>query len=264
MLSYVSSGPRDFGEHPVAPHRRDCWEFYAVLRGRVAPFFPGDDRHAQPPLSGESLWVFAPENEHGWRGETTRPARIAVFHFQQIAPALAQRIPTGGHLRVPLDKSRSRTLARLARELQPLLWQSGELVALRGERSMLDLCLLTLESLAKGEPQTATSAAQKVKLAEQWFSSHLEQKPTLVSISCRLGLSPAQMRRIFVAERGLAPKAAFEEIRLARAEKLLAGSNLKLEAVASTAGYPSASVFVQAFRRARGITPDVWRRTRAG
>ncbi len=264
MLIYVSSGPRDFGDHPVAPYRRDCWEFYAVLRGRVAPVFSGAAAEVPTPLAGDALWVFAPDDVHGWRGERKRNARIAVFHFQRVAPALAQRIPPGGHLCVPLSRAKASEVALLARQLQPLLWQGGELANLRAERAMLDLCVLAIEPLIAREPRPALSPAQRVEIAERWFASHLELRPTLVSLACRLGLSSAQMRRLFVAERGVAPKAAFESIRLERAEKLLAASDLKLEAVAAASGYASASVFVQAFRRARGVTPDVWRRDRLG
>lgn len=261
MLLYVSSGSRDFGRQPIAPYRRECWEFYAVLRGRIGPVLAAGE--TSPPLSAASLWLFPPDHAHGWRGESFRSARIAVFHFDAVAPALAARVPAGGFLRTPLAPGPARALVRLARELQPFALEAGDIAPLRAERAMIELGLLMLEPLLARAPRPVPPDRQRVALAERWFAAHLSTRPTLDQLACRMGVSLARMRRLFVSVRGCAPKSALERIRLARAESLLVSSDLKLSAVAAASGYASASVFVQAFRRARGLTPDAWRRARA-
>lgn len=262
MLAYVSSGPRDFGRHPITPYARESWEFFVVLKGRIAPTLAPGSPPPRPSLAANSLWLFPPGHVHGWRGVPGAPARVAVFHFAHIAPALAARVPKGALLRVPLKPSALRTVTRLAHSLQPLLWREDAIAPLQAERAMLDLSVLTLESLPSAGARPTPSDARRVEFAERWFANHIADRPTLVSIACLLGLSTARMRRIFVAQRGLAPKAVFERLRIERAEQLLSAGDLKLEAVAAAAGYASASVFVQAFKRARGCTPDAWRRNR--
>ncbi len=264
MLTYVSSGTRAFGERPIAPYRRPSWVFYAILRGRAAPVV--EDPHVISPLSRDIIWVFPPGHLHGWRGEPGRPAGVAVFHFPRVPAVLEAEVNEhGGVLAVPLSRKDSRRVTMLAHELQPLLSELGAMSDLKAERVVIELSLLILESGQKRERQgTAHSIEERVSSAERWYAEHLEERPSLERIACRLGVSPGQMRRLFVMVRGASAKAVFERIRLTRAEELLARSYLKLSAVAAMSGYASASAFVQAFRKAHGVTPDTWRRGVAG
>jgi AraC-like DNA-binding protein len=264
MLTYVSSGTRAFGERPIAPYRRESWEFYAILRGRAAPLF--EDAHVLSPLMRDTIWVFPPGHAHGWRGELGRSAGVAVFHFLRVPAALEAKVnEQGGVLAVSLSRKARRRVTMLAHELQPLLWERGALRDLQAERVAIELSLLILESGRRRENQGGAHALEdRVSLAERWFAEHLEERPSLEQIACRLGVSPGQMRRLFVMVRGASSKAVLERIRLTRAEALLAGSDLKLSAVAAMSGYASASAFAQAFRKTHGVTPDTWRRGLAG
>lgn len=265
MPLYVSSGIRDFGARPVAPYRRNAWEFYVALRGRLAPVYPPERAGSKLPtpreLAQNMLWVFPPTSMHGWRGEPRRPASVAVFHFDEIPRELAAHVAKAGPVRVRITPSESKLIARLAHELQPLLYSEDLLLGLHGDRARLELTILVMRKLMALPDKPDHSDEVRVLAAERWFGAHLELGPTIMAIACQIGVSPAHLRRMFVAVRGKAPKAVLERIRLARAESLLAAGDLKLDAVAAASGYASASVFVQAFRKARGVTPDVWRRT---
>ena len=256
MLTYVSTGPRDFGVRPIEPYRRSVWEFYAAVRGRVAPVLASDAPAA--PLAENVLWLLPPGSTHGWRGRAT----VAVFHFDHLPAQLAERAGQVGGLKVKINRTEARRIGQLARELQPLFWAEDPLLRLHAERGALELSILMLKKLLALPVAPDLSPEARVQAAERWFAANLPKHPGVDAIACHLGLSQAHLRRLFMTVRGVGPKAALEHIRIERAELLLAADDLKLDAVADAAGFASASVFIQAFRKARGVTPDAWRQSR--
>lgn len=257
MLTYVSTGPRDFGARPLTPYRRPVWEFYVGLRGRIAPVLAADLPVA--PLAENVLWLLPPGSTHGWRGRAT----VAVFHFDHLPAELAERAGQVGGIKVKVNRAEVGRIGQLAREIQPLFWADDPLLRLHAERAVLELSILMLKKLLALPGTPDLSAEARVKAAERWFAANLAKHPGVDAIACHLGLSQAHLRRLFMVVRGVGPKAALEHIRIERAERLLAADDLKLDAVAAAAGFASASVFIQAFRKARGVTPDVWRQARA-
>ncbi|MCX6972333.1 MAG: AraC family transcriptional regulator [Verrucomicrobia bacterium] len=71
--------------------------------------------------------------------------------------------------------------------------------------------------------------------------------------NCTLGV-----RRQCKQATGLAPKEYAREIRLARAEDLMAGPDLSVKEIAGLLGYYSASHFSLEFKKACGKSPSQW------
>ena len=85
------------------------------------------------------------------------------------------------------------------------------------------------------------------------------------SVAQALGVSYLTLYRKFKQATGLAPKEYAREIRLARAEDLLAGTDLSVKEIAGRLGYYSASHLSLEFKNARGKPPSQWSdRTLAG
>lgn len=78
------------------------------------------------------------------------------------------------------------------------------------------------------------------------------------SIARTLGVSYPSLYRKFKQATGLAPKEYAREIRLARAEDLLAGTDLSVKEIAGKLGYYSASHLSLEFKKARGKAPSQW------
>src|SRR5580698_8389430 len=116
MLRYLALGLRDYGIHPMVPSRRVDWEFYVILRGQAAPTFEAEK---SPRLRTRTMWVFAPENMHGWMGIRGRPCKIAAFQFAFLPDLLAERTRRAGALAVPLTPAQTREIETIALELQP-------------------------------------------------------------------------------------------------------------------------------------------------
>lgn len=78
------------------------------------------------------------------------------------------------------------------------------------------------------------------------------------SVANTLGVSYLTLYRKFKQATGLAPKEYAREIRLARAEDLLAGTDLSVKEIAGRLGYYSASHLSLEFKNARGKPPSQW------
>lgn len=76
----------------------------------------------------------------------------------------------------------------------------------------------------------------------------------------RFGVSPATLRRRFLAATGLAPKAFQQRVRLDRAKDLLAAGDLPVEAVAAAVGFEDPFYFARVFAQREHCTPSAFRR----
>ena len=75
-----------------------------------------------------------------------------------------------------------------------------------------------------------------------------------------VGCHPARLRALFKDEFGIAIHEYQTRLRVLRAVRLLATSDVKVEAVARTVGFRSKRNFYGAFRRLLGLTPSAVRR----
>ncbi len=78
------------------------------------------------------------------------------------------------------------------------------------------------------------------------------------SVAQNLGVSYLKLYRKFKEATGLTPKEYAREIRLARAEDLLACTDLSVKEIAGMLGYYSASHLSLEFKNARGKAPSRW------
>lgn len=255
MVTYVSSGPRDFGDHPLAPMSRPHWEIYATTRGRLAPTFPDGPVLAPRP---RTLWIFKPGCAHGWAGEPGQRSAIAVFHFDSV-PAALERLAEagGGWARVDLAPRDIPRLTRLARELQPRWLHGDPLLEFHGGRVLMELALLLLS--ARVPARAPLSPLLRIRAAEYWYRTHFHEHPGVREMARILGMSQPHLRRFFASTLGCSPKEWMSRVQLEVAAERLLATDAKLEAVAEDSGFTSCSTLCHAFRSACGLTPTEWR-----
>lgn len=256
MISYLGQGERFYGQHPVLPNRREYWEFEAVLSGAIAPIIPGEVNTLQK----SRIWVFPPGHLHGWMGAGADACEVLVIHSTRVCDALLRVIEGLGmaspHLSVPLSDASKRRLRSLYAELLAYQGEPGLLSALRQERAILDLALLVLEALPPGQlPSSRVQPRRLVERALAWCGEHLADGADVAGAARAVGLSPAHLRRLFHQEHGRDPRTALRELRLRRADDLLADPSLRLEAIAAACGFSDASALSRAYRARRGRPP---------
>ncbi|MEM6391562.1 MAG: AraC family transcriptional regulator [Planctomycetota bacterium] len=258
MIDYFAYGQRDYKSKPVQPYARDRWEFQAVLQGTARLWKP--DGLDLP--RDNTLWVFPPGHRHGWSGDGRRDCRVFVLHTRWVPAELVQLGAEGVLLEAALtnrDRDRLRALATRIRayEDRPTLRQQ-----LAARHAILELSLLALDqySQLRLRDQAKGIAFRKAHQAVAWYEENLADGPRVADVAQAVGVSSTHLRRLFLQARQEAPHAAFDRIRLQRADELLTGTDLKLLAIAQMLGFSGVESFHRAYRKGRGCTPGQTRR----
>jgi two-component system response regulator YesN len=95
--------------------------------------------------------------------------------------------------------------------------------------------------------------------ARRHLVEHIDRQHTTASLAKEVGLSERHLRRRFREMYGKSPRRYLTEVRMKRAGELLRKTQLGVEQIARSLGYPSIATFDRIFKRAFGTTPSQWR-----
>jgi transcriptional regulator GlxA family with amidase domain len=99
------------------------------------------------------------------------------------------------------------------------------------------------------------AASRAVKRALLLMESNLQETLSVAEIAARQNCSRRQLERLFGAELGIGPMAAYLALRVHYAKSLLEGSDLAIGEIAYRCGFANAGHFSRVFRQQTGITP---------
>lgn len=263
-ILYLTTGLRRYGEHPVRPNRRDNWELQCVIRGGARPW----PESGVAFLPGARLYLFGPNDHHGWVAPRRDLSEVLVFHLSpeakgwQHRPILDQPqcLALGD-----LEVLRLRTLHDwlLPHFLHPrepsfaILESGGVLLADLVEE------LHRPEMAFEGSHQ-GRSAHQKVQEACRCYREKMLTNPTVEEIATVVGMSSSQLRRVFGEAKHPPPGTVFRSMQMDYAHRLLVGTRLPVDHIAEELGFSSLSTFSRAFAAHGGHSPREVRLGHAG
>ncbi|WP_040717056.1 helix-turn-helix transcriptional regulator [Paenibacillus daejeonensis] len=103
--------------------------------------------------------------------------------------------------------------------------------------------------------------------AEDWLLGgktyldlHYADGITVESAAAHIGVSRGHFTKRFTASYGLPPVQYLQQLRLVRAQHLLAHTDSKLAEIAHSVGYPDLFSFSKAFKKHHGLPPGVYRK----
>ncbi|HKN84677.1 MAG TPA: AraC family transcriptional regulator [Pyrinomonadaceae bacterium] len=105
---------------------------------------------------------------------------------------------------------------------------------------------------------------RRIRRSVELMHSQLDQDLTLRSLAAASYLSPFHFARLFKKLTGASPHNYLAGIRAARAQLLLAETDLSVTEIGARVGYLSGSHFTKAFRLATGATPREFRKSLVG
>ena len=94
-----------------------------------------------------------------------------------------------------------------------------------------------------------------------WISEHLDEQLPVEELASRFAMSPRTFARRFRDEVGTTPHAWITTRRVMRAEELLEATDHPVERIAAEVGFGNAAALRHHFVRARGVSPQDYRRT---
>ena len=160
---------------------------------------------------------------------------------------------------------RDERLARLARDLAEELLEEAAgqelVVGALVEHALVHL-LRRYANLRRSERLELSRAGlvdRRIRLAVELMHAHMERDLPLEEIANAAHLSPFHFARLFKKLTGATPHAYLARLRAARAQTLLAETDLSVTEVGARVGYMSSSHFAKAFRQATGLSPRAYR-----
>jgi AraC family transcriptional regulator len=156
-------------------------------------------------------------------------------------------------------------LARLSRDLAAEL--AGELagqeMVIAALMEQLVIQLLRHHSNVRRSDELELSRVglvdRRIRRAIELMHAHMNRELPLEEIAAAAFLSPFHFARLFKKLTGASPHAYLATLRVARAQALLAETDLSISEVSARVGYSSASHFTKAFRQATGLAPRAYR-----
>jgi len=155
-------------------------------------------------------------------------------------------------------------LAELLRELHEAA--SGSSPSREEEVGLLMLSLLRLlkkhlftrEADAADIPSRARSHSEKIA---EWLDAHYKRPFRLEELASSLHLSPYHVSHVFKKSTGMTPSDYLTRRRIREACALLANTSLSVGEIASQLGGLTSSYFCQMFKKAKGVSPDQYRKS---
>jgi AraC family transcriptional regulator len=174
---------------------------------------------------------------------------------------------TGAHLlfRSPLepltDEKLSQTLRMIATEL--IGGSAGWREMIASSVNQLAVHLLRAHINVRRSDEIELSRAglvdRRLRRAIEFMHDNCGRELSLSEIASAAYLSEFHFARLFKKITGLTPHAYLASLRIEKARRLLAESDLPIVEVGATVGYASQSHFTKVFREATGLTPRTFR-----
>jgi AraC-like DNA-binding protein len=179
------------------------------------------------------------------------------------------------HCGYRLEPVRAQLEAGVERMIEPLL-ASGVVDA----RSLDELCaaaeraaedaqtvMALLSSYRRLLSEIGSAIANPVHAAQDrslrravtFMREHLDAPLTLAQVAGVAGFAPDYFSRIFHRQEGVTFERHLQELRVIRAQQMLAGTSLPADGVGKLCGFATRSYFFRAFKRVTGKTPLTYR-----
>ncbi len=223
--------------------------------------------HGQFRLPGKqsALLSLQPE-QHSFR---LRPGRGRML-LMQLGPSIFSQLDEtciGNPYKTPRAAPiRKESLQQLAGLEQTQL--GGELWQLRRQVLLLNLLFKTLDDMGAAYRKEDNSIYHRdypvYKKVKDYIAENIDKKLSIQILADRFGIQPTQLRRGYkrIFHHHLADH--IRELRLERARKLLAKTELPVHEIAWEVGYESAAGFSRVFSNHYKLSPTDFRREEVG
>ncbi|SFS65095.1 helix-turn-helix domain-containing protein [Paenibacillus sp. BC26] len=237
-----------------------CWTMFAAQDGKF--IYSINDHEGE---AGFGDLVICPPNTWFHR-RTVSPLSFHFLHFDWETasgadPETETEFGEEFHLIGKLSIADEERLLSDFRYLNQLASDRDQLAHANKQHLLNDLLLLI--TLEQGNNRSAAHAdiPQELQQAHQFMSTHAYAPLNMRSLAHSLKLSPVQLTRRFRSAYGVTPSEFVTELRLSRACRLLAETELSIDKIASRCGYENGFYLSRVFRQKRGMTPSFYRKT---
>lgn len=238
-----------FAGAAYAPHRHDTYAIGITLAGVQRFDYRGATRNSLP----GGIVVLHPDERHDGRAGDARPFRYRSLY---VPPADIQ--PMLGGRALPFVDGGVSASSRLRGAILALLGDLDRpLTRLEQQDGLYDLAMALERAARRPIPATIANRAAAIR-ARDYIEAHLDDAFALADLEAATGHGRWQLSRDFRVLFGTSPYRYLMMRRLDRARgMMLAGQGIAETALDS--GFADQSHFSRMFKRAFGLTPNLWR-----
>ncbi len=121
-------------------------------------------------------------------------------------------------------------------------------------------CTLAEHSLLEdNQAESSRKKTEDVKLCIHYMEEHYMRKITLAELAEFVHMTPNYFCNYFKKWTGITPFTQLNNIRIARASKLLRKTDSSVAEIATACGYENVSFFIRKFKAIKGCTPSNYR-----
>ena len=240
------------------------YSLLTTLKGQVD--YTVDSKHAV--LSGSQSVVLEPNTSAMTKGRQvellflTFSASLVLQHATAMRLIPAKSIVTFTREHVHGDEKLDRLLAEFVLELAGE--KAGKEIVMRALVEQALVHILRNYSTPRLSEELELSRVglvdRRIRRSVELMHTQLDQDLTLKALAAASYLSPFHFARLFKKLTGTSPHNYLAGIRAARAQLLLAETDLSVTDIGARVGYLSGSHFTKAFRIATGATPREFRK----
>jgi AraC-like DNA-binding protein len=205
------------------------------------------------------FWINPSGLIYHWSGKHSFCHR-ACLHFSNVPEILASIVPPQGQA-VKLSAKELKEAKEIVRDALPHYLHPNRLSSLFFERSLIDLSMLALKTLAQEKIHSrATSARDRVERAISFYLENVRRNPKLHEISCGVKMSTSQLRRLFFTVKDETPHRYFHQLRMERIAHHLSTTDEPLAQVAASYQFSDETDLCRTFKKIFKVSPHTWRR----
>lgn len=119
-----------------------------------------------------------------------------------------------------------------------------------------------LERLTATRPGTKTEIYRRVSRARDYLHGHLHKEVRLEDMASVACMSRYHFLRAFRQTFRRTPYQYLKELRMEKARKMLAGTDIPISSIGFSLGYQNLSSFSRVFRQSEGVAPAIYRHSR--
>jgi len=128
-----------------------------------------------------------------------------------------------------------------------------------GEAYAISALMSILPRLSVINKSAHSSDFDYVSQALRYMKQNCGRNISMEYVAARLCISEKHLCRLFCEKLSISPKAAFQKIRMQKAERLLCETKIRISEIAEATGFSSQNRFSQAFIKEHGISPTNFR-----
>ena len=245
------------GDWHSIPHAHSYTELFYIIGGDGQ--FQIDDE--QFPVRAHQLVIVNPSIIHTERSYEARPLEYIVLGIE----GLEVSIPGSNEGRYciytfPAENKVLNCMQSILREMQDR--ESEHQMVCHAYMDILVVQLMRNSGTTMTQVSDSSSTNRQCAATRHYIDSHYKEPLTLDQLAAEANVSKYYLAHAFKQTYGISPISYMIARRIQEGKRLLTETDMSLSQICGILGFSSASYFSQSFRRAEGISPAEYRKTK--